>query len=63
MSGLELHERLQREGIAVRFLLASGYWPEEGANMQPIPPDVPFLPKPWMVNELARKVREVLDQE
>jgi two-component system cell cycle sensor histidine kinase/response regulator CckA len=62
MSGLELHERMQREGIETRFLLASGYWPEEGADMPPIPPDVPFLPKPWMVNELARKARELLDQ-
>jgi two-component system cell cycle sensor histidine kinase/response regulator CckA len=62
MTGLELHERLQREGIAARFLLASGYWPEEGSNTAPIPPDVPFLPKPWMVNELARKARELLDQ-
>ena len=63
MGGLDLHERLLREGIKTRFLLASGYWPEEqGAGAVP-PPDVPFLPKPWTLNELARKVREVLDQE
>jgi PAS domain S-box-containing protein len=63
MGGLEFRERLLRDGIKTRFLLASGYWPEEHGGAPVPPPGVPFLPKPWTLNELARKVREVLDQE
>jgi two-component system cell cycle sensor histidine kinase/response regulator CckA len=63
MGGIEFRERLLRDGINVRFLLASGYWPEEHGGAPIPPPGVPFLPKPWTLNELARKVREVLDQE
>ncbi len=63
MGGLEFRERLLQDGIRTRFLLASGYWPEERGAAPVPPPDVPFLPKPWTLNELARKVREVLDQE
>jgi hypothetical protein len=63
MGGIEFHDRLRRAGIAVRFLLASGYLPEEGTGISVPPPDIPFRPKPWTLNELARKVREVLDQE
>jgi CheY-like chemotaxis protein len=63
MGGLEFRERLLRDGIKTRFLLASGYWPEERGAAPVPPPGVPFLPKPWTLNELARKVREVLDQE
>jgi CheY-like chemotaxis protein len=59
LGGSELYQRLRDEGIRVPFLLASGYSPHEiGGGHHP---DLPFLPKPWTLNELTRKVRELLD--
>jgi PAS domain S-box-containing protein len=61
LGGAELYQRLRDEGIRVPFLLASGYSAHEaGAGAQPRH-DLPFLPKPWTLNELTRKVRELLD--
>jgi CheY-like chemotaxis protein len=63
MGGLEFRERILEAGIRTRFLLMSGYWPDERGGAPVPPPGVPFLPKPWTLNELARKVRAVLDEE
>jgi CheY-like chemotaxis protein len=61
LSGAELFQRLREDGIRVPFLLASGYTSQEAA-LGAIPRhDLPFLPKPWTLNELTRKVRELLD--
>lgn len=61
LGGAELYQRLRDEGIRVPFLLASGYSPHEvGGGAHPRH-DLPFLPKPWTLNELTRKVRELLD--
>ena len=50
---------LKADGHPARFLYASGYAgsPEESA----LAPDAPLLRKPWTAEELALKVREVLE--
>jgi CheY-like chemotaxis protein/anti-sigma regulatory factor (Ser/Thr protein kinase) len=61
LGGAELYQRLRDEGIRVPFLLASGYSTHEVAQGATPRHDLPFLPKPWTLNELTRKVRELLD--
>ncbi|HXF95471.1 MAG TPA: ATP-binding protein, partial [Gemmatimonadales bacterium] len=62
MGGRDLYAALRREGSTVKFLLASGYaLRESGAAASGVDP-IPFLPKPWTLAELGRKVREVLDE-
>ncbi|HEX6643546.1 MAG TPA: ATP-binding protein [Gemmatimonadales bacterium] len=58
-NGRELYEALRADGHPARFLYASGYGgsPEEAA----LAPDAPLLRKPWTADELALKVREVLE--
>jgi YesN/AraC family two-component response regulator len=57
VGGQELFARARARGFATRFLFTSGY-----TSLHPAPlPDAPFLQKPWTYDELARKVREVLD--
>jgi PAS domain S-box-containing protein len=60
LGGAELYQRLRDDGIRIPFLLASGYSAHEAVGGHP-PHDLPFLPKPWTLNELTRKVRELLD--
>jgi signal transduction histidine kinase/CheY-like chemotaxis protein len=61
LGGAELYERIRESGIRVKFLLASAYTPQETAEAATPRSDIPFLPKPWTLNELTRKVRELLD--
>jgi hypothetical protein len=58
MGGIELVSTLRRQGSRARMLLTSGYTQrvDDVAAL-----DVPLLPKPWTPNQLARKVRDVLD--
>jgi CheY-like chemotaxis protein len=60
-NGHALYEALRATGRPVRFLFSSGYsgTPIEGLGDRPGAP--PFLGKPWTAEELAMKVREVLD--
>jgi PAS domain S-box-containing protein len=60
MGGLALFEAVNRERPGVRFLLTSGYTGEEVRHTSPTRADLPFLPKPWTLNELLEGVREVL---
>ena len=59
VGGVELYERLRAEGRHVRFLLMSGHTTAPGAAK--LPPGVPVIEKPWTVDALARKLRELLD--
>lgn len=60
MSGPELVERIQQDHPRIKILYSSGYTDDtvlrHGANSR-----VQFISKPYSIDELTRKVREVLD--
>jgi len=63
MNGREFASVVQQLRPDLRFLFTSGF-----AEHSPIPgtaldSNFPLLPKPYLLSELARKVREVLDRE
>jgi CheY-like chemotaxis protein len=60
--GPELLRALREAGVAARVLLTSGYPARDVHERTPLDPGVPFLAKPWTIQELVRRVREVLDQ-
>jgi PAS domain S-box-containing protein len=60
MGGLALCEAVRRERSGVRFLLTSGYTGDEVRENAPTSVDLPFLSKPWTVNEMVTAVRKVL---
>ena len=60
MGGLALYEAVSREREGVRFLLTSGFTGEETLQHTPTTRALPFLPKPWTLNELLEAVRGVL---
>jgi PAS domain S-box-containing protein len=62
MTGRELADRLLAERAGVRVLYVSGYPGDAIAHRGALAPGTAFLPKPFAVKELARKVREVLDE-
>jgi CheY-like chemotaxis protein len=61
MNGVELARRFSTIRPEMKVLLMSGY--AEGAilHQRVLPEDVPFLEKPFVPQDLARKVREILD--
>jgi signal transduction histidine kinase len=63
MGGRALYETLQSDDGAVKFLFASGYTAGDMQEKDQMEPDFPFIAKPWTIDELAQKVREVLDQK
>ena len=60
MSGLALYEAVSKERAGVRFLLTSGFTGEEALQHTDTTRALPFLPKPWTLNELLLAVRGVL---
>ncbi len=60
LGGLQLYEALRLRGKTTRFLFTSGNTPHDvrGSSLDP---KLPFLQKPWDVDELLRRVRELLD--
>ncbi len=61
MSGRELAARLLERRPDLRVLYVSGHTPDP-AFLRAVAEDrVPFLPKPYTVQELLRRVREILD--
>ena len=62
LAGRELYATIRREGMSVPFLFASGYGPGESPGGSVPEAEVPYLPKPWTLEDLAEKVREVLDR-
>ena len=44
------------------MLFTSGYTARDVHERSLLEHDVPFLAKPWTIDDLLRKVREVLDQ-
>ncbi len=61
MNGMELVRRLVAEKPAIRVLFTSGYVADKEARERFVDADLNFLPKPFNVQALASKVREVLD--
>lgn len=61
VSGLELARRLSSDRPKMRVLYMSGYTDETIDRRGVLDGNVAFLPKPFLPEALARKVREVLD--
>jgi DNA-binding NtrC family response regulator len=61
MSGRDLAQQLARERPAMRVLYTSGYPDTAGLTGEVEQASVAYLSKPYTPEELARKVREVLD--
>ena len=51
MSGPELAKVVRQRRPDIKLLLTSGYVGQEG-----VPSDLPFVPKPWRVDQVARAV-------
>ena len=60
MDGGELARRLRAARPAARVLYTSGYTNESVVRSGLIPADVPFLSKPFTIDEVVPKVREAL---
>jgi len=60
--GPELLKALRETGVAAKVLFTSGYPARDVHERTPLDPGVPFLAKPWTIQELVRRVREILDQ-
>jgi CheY-like chemotaxis protein len=61
LGGRQLYETLKRQDKLTRFLFTSGYTARDMRDTDSLDPGWPFLQKPWDVDELLRRVREVLD--
>ncbi|HXF96089.1 MAG TPA: PAS domain S-box protein [Gemmatimonadales bacterium] len=61
MGGRELAQRLLAQRPGLRVLYISGYPGDAVVRRGAISPDAAFLQKPFMPEELVRKVREMLD--
>ena len=62
MSGFELVDRVSDRWPETRVLLVSGHLDHPSLRSPEVPPDVPFLRKPFTPSELCASVREVLDR-
>src|SRR6266516_3968683 len=62
MNGRELVQRLVQRRPGLRVLYMSGYPGDAIVHRGALEPGMAFLQKPFMPEDLARKVREVLDQ-
>jgi two-component system, cell cycle sensor histidine kinase and response regulator CckA len=61
MNGRSLADRLRELDPSVKLLFMSGYTEDAIVHHGVLEPGIAFLAKPFTPNELARKVREVLD--
>jgi YesN/AraC family two-component response regulator len=61
MSGRELANQLAEARPGIKTLYMSGYRQDFGNGEEEPLPEAAFLKKPFRSEELARKVREVLD--
>jgi len=60
--GPQLLAALRAAGPTPRMLFTSGYTARDVHERALLEHDVPFISKPWTIDDLLRKVREVLDQ-
>lgn len=61
--GRALYQELRKRGAHVPFLFASGYTVGDVEESAQLDPGLPFLAKPWTLSELARRIRQVLDED
>ena len=61
MSGREAARRLSEERPGIRTLYMSGYTDDAIVRHGVLEEGIPFLPKPFTADALARKVRTLLD--
>ena len=61
MGGLQLEREMREAGMTVPVLFTSGYPAMSADDRRLRASGGPFLPKPWTVGDLLRKVREALD--
>jgi DNA-binding response OmpR family regulator len=59
LGGVEMYQRLRAEGHTVPFLLMSGYAADAG-GITPVPTELPVIEKPWTVEDLTTRIRELL---
>ena len=62
MGGKELAERLRTHRPALKVLFMSGYTEKVIAAGGVMPPNTGFVEKPFTVEQLMRRLREILDQ-
>ncbi len=63
MSGRELSEHIRQIKPDLRCLFTSGYTANVIAHRGVLDEGVHFIQKPFLIKDLAAKVREVLDQK
>jgi FixJ family two-component response regulator len=56
-----IYERLSERRAGLKVLFMSGYTDDKVSHRRVLDGSVPFLPKPFTVELLVRKVRETLD--
>jgi PAS domain S-box-containing protein len=59
LSGVDLYRRLRAEGMTTPVLLMSGY-PAGSGEAQDVPDDMPLILKPWTIEALDARVRQLL---
>jgi CheY-like chemotaxis protein len=62
LSGIDLAERVRKLVPGIRVLFMSGYADDVVTKNGSLEPGAPFLEKPFTANELAARVRELLDR-
>lgn len=62
LGGQKLYEAAREAGIDVKFIFTSGYAARDMYEAADFDHEIPFLHKPWTVNDLLQRIREVLDQ-
>jgi CheY-like chemotaxis protein len=61
MGGRELVERLRARQPSIKVLFMSGYSERAALSNGVMPPDTGFVEKPFTVEQLIRRTREMLD--
>ena len=61
MSGTVLYDELRRRGLRIPFVLTSGYTARDAAHPVTLPEGVPFIPKPWEMQDLLLKLQQALE--
>jgi two-component system cell cycle sensor histidine kinase/response regulator CckA len=62
MSGRELAEALRARNPGIKILFQSGYSDDMVLRYGILPSEVAFLQKPFTIDTLAKRIREILDQ-